>query len=416
MSKNEIYGTKGNILEGKRILIGVTGSIAAIEIPHLVREILRHSGEPIVVLSEEALRFVTTDAITWSMGSTPYTKISGFSEHIMWSVNPDHRVDLYLLCPATANTISKLANGVADGPVTLSALACIGANIPCLIVPAAHSVLLDNPITQKSMQYLNQVNVQFLSSEEEENKHKFPSLSRLMDKIFDLTGFNRSLEGKKFIITGGATREYLDDVRFISNASSGLSALYVSQSLKNLGASVSLVLGEGNTLSLNNIDIPVTLVRSASDMYKEVRNQFLDNSCDGLVAVAAVADYQPEFQSGKIPSRQEQLTMNLKPTIKIVDSIKKEFPSIYTVTYKAEVGLTEDALVERGIQFLEANNVDVVCANWVGESDKGFVTKTNEIFVIRKNHDPLHLTGSKKAIGEKIAAVISEEFTKRRMV
>ena len=193
MSRNEIYGTKGNILEGKRILIGVTGSIAAIEIPHLIREILRYSGEPIVVLSEEALRFVTTDAITWSMGSSPYTEISGFSEHIMWSVNPDHRVDLYLLCPATANTISKLANGIADGPVTLSALACIGANIPCLIVPAAHSVLLDNPITEKSMNYLKQVNVQILSSEEEENKHKFPPLVKLMDKIFELLGYNNPL-------------------------------------------------------------------------------------------------------------------------------------------------------------------------------------------------------------------------------
>ena len=84
-----------------------------------------------------------------------------------------------------------------------------------------------------------------------------------------------------------------------------------------------------------------------------------------------------------------------------LDSIKKEFSSIFTVTYKAEVGISDDVLVERGIQFLEANNVDIVCANWVGESDKGFMTKTNEIFVIRKDHEPLHLTGSKKVIGEK---------------
>jgi len=157
MSIDEIYGTKGKLLEGKRILIGVTGSIATIEIPHLVREILRHSGKPIVVLSKEALRFVTADALTWSMGEPPYTEISGHSEHIKWSVDPEKKVDLYLLCPATANTISKLASGIADGPVSLTALACIGANIPCLIVPAAHNVLLDNPITKKNMDYLKQL-------------------------------------------------------------------------------------------------------------------------------------------------------------------------------------------------------------------------------------------------------------------
>ena len=135
MSIAEIYGTKGKILEGKRILIGVSGSIAAIEVPHLVREILRYSGKPIVVLSEEAQRLVAVDALTWSAGDPPYTKISGYSEHILWSVDPEKRVDLYLLCPATANTIAKLANGIADGPVSLTALACIGAGIPCFIHP-----------------------------------------------------------------------------------------------------------------------------------------------------------------------------------------------------------------------------------------------------------------------------------------
>ncbi len=416
MSRNEIYGTKGNVLEGKRILIGVTGSIATIEVPHLVREILRYSGEPIVVLSEEALRFVTIDALTWSMGATPYTEISGFSEHIRWSVDPEHRVDLFLLCPATANSISKIANGVADGSVTLSALSCIGADIPCLIVPAAHSVLLDNPITEKNIKYLEQLGVNFLSCEEEENKRKFPPLTKLMDAIFNLLDSTRPLEGKKFIVTGGATREYLDDVRFLSNPSSGLSALYVAQSLKKFGSSVLLLLGEGNTLDLNQIDIPITIVRSTNDIYTELKNQLSDHSYDGLIAVAAVSDYQPVYQSGKTPSRQEQLQIDLKPTIKIIESIKRDLPSLFTVTYKAEVGLSEDALIERGKQFLEDNNVQIVCANWVGESDKGFMTKTNELFVIREDQDVLHLNGSKKTIGEEIASIIAEDFAKWRAI
>ena len=185
VSSNEIYGTKGTLLRGKRVLIGVTGSIAAIEVPHLIREILRYSGEPIVVLSEEARRFVTLDALTWSTGKIPFSEISGLSEHIRWSVDPDHKVDLFILCPATVNSISKLAVGIADGPVTLSALACIGAKIPLIIVPAAHRVLLDNPITEKNIDILTKLGVKFISSEEVENKYKFPSLEKLMEAVFD---------------------------------------------------------------------------------------------------------------------------------------------------------------------------------------------------------------------------------------
>ncbi|PWI48853.1 hypothetical protein CEE45_04655 [Candidatus Heimdallarchaeota archaeon B3_Heim] len=414
MSIAEIYGTKGKLLEGKRILIGVTGSIAAIETPHLVREILRHSGEPIVVLSEDALRFVTVDSLTWSMGKLPYTEISGLSEHIKWSVDPEQKVDLYLLCPATANTISKLASGVADGPVSLTALASIGANIPCLIVPAAHNVLLDNPITQKNMEYLKHLDVHFLSSDEEEKKHKFPPLERLMDQIFSLLSAPRPLQGTKFIVTGGATREYFDDVRFLSNPSSGLSALYVVKALQKLGADVSFILGEGNTIDQKLISSSVTVVRSTSEMYQQVKEQLSNGKVDGLISVAAVADYQPTFQQGKIPSRQNELSISLKPTMKIVKTIRNEFPSLFIVTYKAEVGISKKKLISRAAQFLEENKVNIVCANWVGEANKGFVSKTNELFIVRDQQEVLELKGSKQTLGHELANIISVEFNRRK--
>ncbi len=414
MSIAEIYGTKGKLLEGKRILIGVTGSIAAIELPHLVREILRYSGKPFVVLSKEASRFVTADALTWSMGEPPYTEISGLSEHIKWSVDPEEKVDLYLLCPATANTISKLASGVADGPVPLTALACIGAKIPCIVVPAAHSVLLDNPITQKSMNFLKQLGVQFLTSEEEEKKYKFPSLNLLMDQIIKILSHSRPLEGTKFIVTGGATREYLDDVRFLSNPSSGLSSLYIARALQKNGAEVKYVLGEGNTIQ-TDLDIPsVTIVRSTADMYKYIRDQISKGGVDGLISVAAISDYQPNYQKGKIPSLQEDMSIELKPTIKIVKAIKKEFPSLFIVAFKAEVGIAEQELVSKATQYLKENNVDIVCANWVGEPDKGFMTKSNELFVIRDQQAILELKGSKETLGNELVNLISVEITKRK--
>ncbi|MHA1207167.1 MAG: bifunctional phosphopantothenoylcysteine decarboxylase/phosphopantothenate--cysteine ligase CoaBC [Candidatus Hodarchaeales archaeon] len=413
MSSNEIYGTKGDFLKGKRILIGVTGSIAAIEVPHLVREILRFSGEPIVVLSKESQRFVTLDALTWSSGKVPFSEISGLSEHIKWSVNPDYKVDLFILCPASANSISKIAGGIADGPVTLSALACIGAEIPVIIVPAAHKVLLDNPITEKNVNYLEQLGIKFTSSEEVENKYKFPSLNKLMEAIFDSINLLQPLKGKKVLLTGGATREYIDDVRYLSNPSSGLSSFYVANALQQLGAEVFLILGEGNTIDKTSISYPFTIVQSTDDMYHQVVKQLSTSSYDSLISVAAIADYTPDYQAGKIPSGQNDLSVKLKPTVKIIKSIRNKYPSLYIVTYKAEVGISKEELIQKGQHFLEQNMVEMVCANWVGEENKGFMSDTNELFVIQENKEVISLNGSKLNIGKKLALMIAENIDRK---
>jgi phosphopantothenoylcysteine decarboxylase/phosphopantothenate--cysteine ligase len=415
MSSSEIYGTKGNVLKGKRILIGVTGSIAAIEVPHLVREILRYSGEPIVVLSEAAHRFVTLDALTWSTGKNPFPEISGLSEHIKWSVDSDQKVDLFILCPATANSISKLAGGIADGPVTLSALACLGAKIPLIIVPAAHKVLLDNPITEKNIDFLTQLHVKFISSEEVENKYKFPSLAKLMETIFNSINPLQPLKGKKILLTGGATREYIDDVRYLSNPSSGLSSHYVADALKNLGADVFLILGEGNTLDKKSANYPITIVRSTDDMYDEVIKHLSTGSYDSFISVAAVADYTPEYKAGKISSGKTDLSIQLKPTIKIIKSVREKYPSLFIVSYKAEVGITKDELILKGQQFQNQNKVEMVCANWVGELNKGFMSHTNELFVIQENKDVISLNGSKQKLGDDFGLIIAEAINKRQV-
>ncbi len=415
VSSSEIFGTKGDLLRGKRILIGVTGSIAAIEVPHLVREILRYSGKPIVVLSEEAKRFVTLDALTWSAGIVPFSEISGLSEHIRWSVDPDHKVDLIIICPATANTISKLAGGIADGPVTLSALACIGAEIPVIVVPAAHKVLLDNPITEKSIKLLTQLGIKFTSSEEEENKYKFPPLSKLMEAIFNSINHLQPLKGKKVLLTGGATREYIDDVRYLSNPSSGLSSYYVANALQQLGAEVYLILGEGNSLEKTSLNFPFIIVRSTDDMYQQVVKQLSAGSYDSLISIAAVTDYIPDYQAGKIPSGQSDLSLKLKPTIKIIKSIREKYPSLFIVSYKAEVGISKEDLIQKGQNFLDQNKVEMVCANWVGEVDKGFMSYTNELFVIQENKEVIPLNGSKQKIGKELALMIAETINRRQV-
>ncbi|MHA1975171.1 MAG: bifunctional phosphopantothenoylcysteine decarboxylase/phosphopantothenate--cysteine ligase CoaBC [Candidatus Hodarchaeales archaeon] len=411
MGTHEIFGTKGNRLKDKRILIGVTGSIAAIEVPHLVREILRYSGQPIVMLTPEAERFVAIDALTWSMGKPPLTEISGLSEHIKFTSDPSYKVDLCLICPATANTISKIANGIADTSVTLTALASLGAKIPILVVPAAHTVLLENPILERNISYLEKQGVIFFSAPEEENKFKFPNMNQLIDQIFRVIEEEKTLTGKTFLVTGGATREYFDDVRFISNPSSGITALLVCKSLIRKGAGVKLILGEGNLVNSQTKEVPTKIVRSTQDMYENVRKELLDNNYDAFISIAAVSDYSPDYSAGKIPSKQNNLKIILKPTVKIVKRIREEFPDLYIVAFKAEVGLPEKDLLDRASKLLNEYNLQIVCANWVGEPNRGFISSNNELFIIQnKSQKPEHFKGSKSQFAEHLVEIIVKNF------
>jgi phosphopantothenoylcysteine decarboxylase/phosphopantothenate--cysteine ligase len=235
-----------------------------------------------------------------------------------------------------------------------------------------------------------------------------------MEAIFDSINSSQTLKGKKILLTGGATREYIDDVRYLSNPSSGLSSHYVADSLLLLGAEVYLILGEGNTLDKTSITYPFTVVQSTDDMYQQVIKELSTDSYDSLVSVAAVTDYAPHHQAGKIPSGQTELSIKLKPTVKIVKSIREKYPSLFIVTYKAEVGISKDELIRKGTAFLGQNKVEMVCANWVGEADKGFMSQTNEIFIIQDDKDVIPLKGSKQRIGKDIAQIIADNINRRQ--
>ncbi len=407
----EIYGTKSSNLKGKRILIGVTGSIAAIEVPHLIREIIRHSGEPIVVLSPEATRFVAIDALTWCMDKPPITEISGLSEHIKWTVDPNSKIDLCMICPASANTISKLANGIADTSVTLVSLAAIGAKIPVLIVPAAHTVLLENPVTERNVLFLKELGAYFSPVSEDEKKFKFPPLEQLMTLIFQILLPKKFLTGKRFLISGGATREYFDNVRFLSNPSTGFTALQICKALVAEGAEIMFILGEGNNIKDEYNAFKTMIVRSTSDMYNLIHEELSNGDYHGFISVAAVSDYKPEFSKGKIASEQQDLFIRIVPTIKIIDKVRTQYPNLYILAFKAEVGVSESELITRGRKLLNSKNLNIVCANWVGEPEKGFIAKTNEVFILRKGKEEvIHLKTRKDQIAHNLVKLIIEDF------
>ena len=218
------------------------------------------------------------------------------------------------------------------------------------------------------------------------------------------------------LLTGGATREYIDDVRYVSNPSTGLSSHYVTNALRDLGAETFLILGEGNTLDKTSLNYPFSVVRSTEDMYNKVKKELSTGSYDSFVSIAAVADYTPSYRGGKIPSGKDDLSLKLQPTVKIVKFVRKEYPSLQIVTYKAEVGLSKDELIQKGQSYLEQNKVEMVCANWVGEADKGFMAASNEIFIIQENETPISLSGSKQEIGKEIALIITESINRRQVI
>ncbi|MHA1330791.1 MAG: phosphopantothenoylcysteine decarboxylase domain-containing protein, partial [Candidatus Hodarchaeales archaeon] len=277
--------------------------------------------------------------------------------------------------------------------------------------PAAHAVLLENPIVEDNISYLEKQGVIFFSAPEEENKFKFPKISQLMDQVFQIIEEKKVLIGKKFLVTGGATREYFDDVRFLSNPSSGITAFLVCKALKRQGAEVKLILGEGNLISTETKIVSTKIVRSTQDMYETVRKELRDKNYDAFISVAAVSDYSPDYRPGKIASKQKDLTINLKPTVKIVKRIREEFPGLYIVAFKAEVGIPETDLLDRASKLLKEQNLQIVCANWVGEANRGFVSTNNELFVLQEHvQKPEHFVGSKSQFAEHLVEIIIENF------
>ena len=302
----DIRSSKSQFLLNKRIVLGVTGSIAAVETIKLCRELICHGADVIPVMSPAATRIIHPDTLWFATGHQPICELTGETEHIQFCGKVQQPTDLYLISPCTANTISKISHGIDDTTITTFATTAIGSKIPVVIVPAMHQSMYDHLVIQQNIHSLKEKGLVFIDPHIEANKAKMASIERITHELFRLLG-PQDLKSKKILIIGGSTAEPIDAVRSVHNTSSGKTAIALSTSAYHHGASVELWYGQSGQ-QIPSFIKEVTSFESISDVETLVQSKDFSN-IDVIIVCAALSDYIPTITNGKLASNNHQLNI-----------------------------------------------------------------------------------------------------------
>lgn len=392
----QIIGTQGNELRSKRIVLCVTGSVAAVQSPEIARAIMRHGAEVFAVMSPMAKKIVHPYVLEWATGNEVITELTGKIEHVALVGEHSLKVDLVLVAPATANTISKIACGIDDTTVTSVVSTAFGSNCPIIIVPAMHESMYNHPILIKNVKGLKALGVEFAGPRFEEGKAKIAKTEEIVDAVIRRLTVRQDFSGLNVLITAGATLEHIDPVRVVTNKSSGKMGVAIAEEALSRGAEVTLVYGSGTEAPPSRAH--VLRVESTRQMHEAVVSELNSRKIDLVVAVAAAADWALEKPfSYKVSSHElRSLDLKLKPTAKIIDSVKKVSPRTFLVAFRAEYRLPKKRLIESAYERLLKANADIIVVNDVGKKGVGFATDTNEVFIIDKKKSIVHVPLAKK--------------------
>jgi len=369
----KIKASKSASLSGKRIILGITGSIAAVKCVALARELLRHGADVLAVMSPWAQEIISAEAMHYATGRKPVTRLSGAIEHVR-ECGSEGIADLLLIAPATANTIGKIAQGIDDTTVTTFASTALGSKVPMIVVPAMHSSMYESRAVQRNMKQLEKDGVVVVSPIDEESKAKFPEIEEIVLECERAVGSN-SFEGKKVVVSSGATQEEIDDVRVLTNKASGRTGRALAREFYRRGAEVVIIHDHGAVASgIRNVR-----VKSAQEMenalLKECKN------ADMFIAAAAMGDFDVEKKKGKISS-SKAFSISLRPRAKTIAKIRKNYPNLFIFGFKAEANVSEKELEKIARAFLEKNSLQAVCANDVGKHWMG--GGENEVLMLSK--------------------------------
>jgi phosphopantothenoylcysteine decarboxylase/phosphopantothenate--cysteine ligase len=414
----DITESKGTILRGKTICMCLTGSVAVISSPIVARELMRLGAEVLCVMSKAATELINPALMEWATGNKVITKLTGAVEHVYLAGERPETVgkaDLILICPATANTISKIACGIDDTPVTTVASTAFGSSIPIVIVPAMHESMYKHPILETNERQLRECGVEILGPRISEGKAKIAKIDDIIDRVIDLLVTKKDLEGKKILITAGPTREAIDSVRFVSNKSSGRMGIELAKEASARGADVLLIAGECMVKLPKYINTKHVI--SADDFIEAVKDEISLNNYDIFISAAAVSDYKPiECIEGKISSDNvEELQVNMRLTPKIINVARKKDYNLFIVAFKAETNVSKTELIERAFNRLVKSEVDLIVANDIGRQDIGFSSKYNEVFIIDKKRYITHVErNTKRYIASRIIDAVIEAYQKEK--
>lgn len=398
-------------LKNKNVVIGITGSIACYKVLDLIEKLRKLGANAYVIMTKSATNLVDikdfekisgnevqADLFLPNIDYKDYLKKNKPIKHISLA----DIADLFLICPATANIIGKMANGICDDLLSTSIMA---TNAPILICPAMNVKMWKNPIMQENVKKLKNLNYEFVDPEYGELACGYKGMGRLakldniIEKVKLIVSRRSDLKGKKILVTAGATSEEIDPVRVITNKSSGKMGVHIAEEAFLRGADVTLLRG------INSVEpqyhFKDVKIHSVNDLFDEIKNNIKDK--DIIIHAAAVSDFTIENKSNKKIKSSENLHLELMPATKIFENIKKIKKNILLMGFKAEHDVSEEVLVDRAYDLLKSADADFVVANDVGKKDRGFDVETNEVFIVDKDKKVEHIElADKRIIGSRI--------------
>ena len=388
------------MLKGKTVVLGVTGSIAAYKMANVASMLVKLHADVHVIMTENACQFITP--VTFETLTGNKCMVDTFDRNFQFHVahiSIAKKADVFLVAPASANVIGKLANGIADDMLTTTAMACTCQKI---VAPAMNTNMYHNPILQDNLKKLEGYGFTVIAPEKgllacrDIGDGKMPSEDVLVGHILREIAHEKDLAGMKVIVTAGPTQESVDPVRYITNHSTGKMGYELAKAAMLRGAEVTLVSG------VTNLEPPMFVdyvqVKSAGDMFEAMKSRFLDN--DIIIKAAAVADYKPKsYSDEKTKKKDGEMSIELDRTqdiLKYLGEHRREGQ------FYCGFSMETQNMLENSRVKLDKKNIDMVVANNLKIAGSGFGTDTNVVTMIYKEEEIQLELLSKAEVAHKI--------------
>lgn len=393
------------MLKGKTIILGITGSIAAYKMAGVAHELKKMGADVHVIMTKNALNFI--NPITFETLTSNKCLVDTFDRNFEFNV--EHvslakKADIFMVAPASANIIGKIANGICDDMLTTTLFAFKGTKV---IVPAMNTNMYDNPILQDNLTKLKNYGYDIIEPEtgllacDDIGRGKLPKEDVLISNILTHIAYPHDLEGKKILISAGPTMEAIDPVRFITNHSTGKMGYAIAKMAHLRGADVLLVTGAVSIKPFYGIK--TINVISAADMFNAIKDNYM--GMDAIIMAAAVADYTPkEVSDNKIKKSNDDMSIELQRTTDILKYLGEHKTKEKIIGFSME---TENMLINSQNKLLK-KNADMICANSLTNNKTGFGVDTNQITFITKDAITTSELDTKENLANQILDKIKE--------